>query len=305
MTDFSRKHSWWDDAARLYLKLITRAEATRRGVPPMRKPKFAAELDDLRQMSEWVHWNHSGRPKPRPKVWARVPPYAKRMLAEFKAAHPKPPPSQPPPLPEKQPPASSWFLPGPIILNASDPDGCLNPATGKPRAGIGSIGTIVVPGVAPVWRVIPVHGAGVGWVAQIEGPGQVAGAVDYLRSVPSTDSRAVVSTLNTSAAPLLDLGVTACFYELNAQAGWEPYGNNARLAFQAGRDGWPHAHPSYGVYVPVSLAEYGAYVPMVWDAGSNQFVRGTRPQGFGPEPWMVFSSSGMGDTDSWGTLAAL
>ncbi len=109
MTDFAKKHTWWLDAARLYEKLITRAEATRRGVPRMTSPKYDAELADLRKMALWIHWNYWGRHPPRPaEIWARVPDYAKVILKEYEKAHPKKqPPLPPPPTPANNPP-SRW-----------------------------------------------------------------------------------------------------------------------------------------------------------------------------------------------------
>ena len=44
MTDWVKKHYWWTDAARLYVRLISRAEATKRGVPRMAKPKYTLML---------------------------------------------------------------------------------------------------------------------------------------------------------------------------------------------------------------------------------------------------------------------
>ncbi len=110
MTDYAKKHTWWLDAARLYEKLITRTEATKRGVPRMTSPKYDAELADLRKMALWIHWNYWGRHPPRPaEIWARVPDHAKVILKEYEKAHPKkPPPMPPPPPPPGANPPSRW-----------------------------------------------------------------------------------------------------------------------------------------------------------------------------------------------------
>lgn len=207
------------------------------------------------------------------------------------------PPPKPPPAPAK-PPKASWWLPSPLILTASDPGA----ADGKLQHG--TIGRIIIPGVCPLWRCDAIDGSGTGWLAQIEGYDQLETALGYLRDKPPGDSRAIVGIGNVPANRMLDLGVNVAFYELNAQAGWEPYGNEERMVFQGHQDGWPFVYPSYGCYDGIGLQHYRDYVPLVWDNTINDFVRGTRPQGLAPV-FAVFSAEGMGDTDSWPVLEGI
>jgi hypothetical protein len=112
-----------------------------------------------------------------------------------------------------------------------------------------------------------------------------------------------VSTLNTPAASLIAAGITVCFFELNAQAGWEPYGNVGKLDFQADQDGWSvgRRFASYGCYDGVGLQDYRDYVPLVTDDGGKTWHRASAPQGL--EPYFAcFSAEGMGDTNSWPAL---
>lgn len=242
---------------------------------------------------------------PHPPEGGRSKAFWKRWLAKWRKTHPLPPkkhkPPPPPPPPKVAPP--SWTIPGPIVLTASDPDSALNPETGKPRAGINAIGRIVVPGVAPLWRVDSAAGR-TGWLAQIEGQEQVQTAIDLLKDKPVSDSRAIVGTGNVPAAPLLALGVNFYFIELNAQADWEPYGNAGRMRWRAEQDGWTYVRISYGVYMPVSLGDYAKYVPLVWDNVTNGWKRADAPQGL-EKDCGIFSAEGMGDTNSWPVLAVL
>ncbi len=93
MTDWVKKHPWWIDAARLYVGLITRAEATSRGVPRMTLPKYALELAELKEFSLWLHWQNEGKHGARPKFDLPVPRWAWTVLGEYnkKHKHPKPP----------------------------------------------------------------------------------------------------------------------------------------------------------------------------------------------------------------------
>lgn len=223
------------------------------------------------------------RPAEDDKRWQK--PKVRRRRRKPTAAY-----TAPPPPPESKP-APSWTIPGPIVLCASDPDAALDPATGTPRAGVAAIGRIVVPGVAPVWRV---DGQGrTGWLAQVEGASQVAGALDDLSRRPSSDSRAVIGTLNTPAAPFLAIGVNTVYAEINAQALPDGSGHIANQLFQGRQDGWTYVWPSFGVYDGVGLQHYLdelAALPEHTDLAGR---------------WMVYSASGMSDTDSWDTLARL
>ena len=183
-------------------------------------------------------------------------------------------------------------------MTASDPDSANN------HKGVGTIGKIIEPGVCPLWECYPVGGGARGLCGQIEGWDQLQVAIDLIQKHRRPgDHLAIVSTLNVSAVRMLEIGVNVCFYEMNAQAGWEPYGNQARMEYTAHKDGWLYCYPSYGVYIPVSLVEYFEYIPMVWDYTINDFVRGTKPQGHPDKQFAIFSAEGTGDTSSWPTLA--
>lgn len=211
--------------------------------------------------------------------------------------HDAPPPPPPPP---PAPPPSSWSLPGPLILTASDP------SSADGHAGVGSIGRIVQPGAAPVWECL---GNGrTGYLAQIEGDSQYEQARRFLlEECPAGVDRAVVTTGGVTLEHVAELvagGVTVAFMELNPQAGWEPYGNTARMLDQALRDGWPHQRPSYGCYDGIGLDSIENYVPLVWDDQRETWRRGDGPQGLVPaELGAVFSAEGAGDTNSWPAIA--
>jgi hypothetical protein len=296
MTDWQKKHVWWLDGGRLYVKLITRSEATKRGVPGMKSPKYDAELAEYRRMSLWIHWVIGGRVGPRPDVWKRVPAYAWTIWGEYQVAHPKPKPKPPPPKPPPTTPPT-WTLPGPLVES-----GVFGDSDWHNLMTHGTIAEIRVPGVCPLWECFQVGGSGHGWLGQIEGHDQLQTAVDLLEAHRQPgDHLAIVGTLNVPVASILHL-VNVCFAELNAQASWEPYGNANRILFQAHQDGWPYAKPNYGVYMPVSLQDYFDYVPEVWDPATNSFVPGTEPQGHPGRDFGVFSAQGAGDTNSWATI---
>ncbi len=208
---------------------------------------------------------------------------------------PHPPPTPPPP-PPKPTPTPSWTLPGPLIMTASDP------GSANDHPGVGTIGRIVVPGVCPLWRCDTVTGpARVGWLGQIEGQDQLGVALELLADKPAGDSKAIVGTGGVNADRMVAAGVNVAFAELNAQAGWEPYGNAARICFQLQQDGFPHVYPSYGCYDGIGLQAYADYVPEMWDPVSGGFVPGTAPQGLA-DYYACFSAEGMTDTDSWPAL---
>ncbi len=306
VTDWARRHEWWADAARLYLGLITRGEATKRGVPHMTVPPYAAELKTLEMFSLWVHWYNTGRHNGRPDFELPVPRWAWVVENEWHRVHRQPKP-EPAPDPEHQPepkPAPSWTLPSPLVMSGvvGDLDFVTDPNTGKPRAGIGTVGRIAASSVCPLWECRPVNGQGRGWLGQIEGQDQLQAALDQIteRRQPG-DHLAIVGTGNVKADRMIEAGVNVAFYELNAQAGWEPYGNTDKILFQGHQDGWPYVYPSYGVYVPVSLQEYAAYHPQVTDDGGKTWTTSPTPQGLAPY-YAVFSGQGMSDTDSWGAL---
>lgn len=256
--------------------------------------QFPAVYHEWAQFDLWYPWVRGHRVGLRPPVWKRVPGWAWTIGGELDAkafvppAKPKPPPK--PPLPKP-----SWSLPGPFVMTASNPDA----ANGK--AGVGTIGRLIDQIEAcPLWECKPVSGPGRGLVAQIEGEHQVEQCLELLRRHRKPgDHLAVVGTLNVKAKPLLDFDVNVCFAELNAQAGWEPYGNTARIMFQAHQDGWPHAVPSYGCYWDVGLDDYARYVPMVWDNARSEFVAGAEPQGVPGRDFAIFSAEGA--TDAGGT----
>lgn len=291
--NFPAKHPWWLDACRLRVGLLKRPQPQ---VPHMTRPKYVAELDELDRVAAWVLWKHHGGP--RPKVWRRVPAYAWAIWGEYQVAHPKPKPKPPEPKPPngtKPPP--SWTLPSALIMTASDP------SSANGHVGVGTIGRIIEPGVCPLWECTPVSGGGRGLLGQVEGEDQLDVALALIaKHRQPGDHLAIVGTGNVRADRMVAAGVTVAFYELNAQAGWEPYGNTARLVFQGYQDGWPYVYPSYGCYDGVWLQDYRSYVPMVWSDAAKGFVPGTKPQGLAPY-FACFSAEGMGDTDSWPTLA--
>lgn len=101
-------HPWWTDAVRRRVGLISRGEATKRGVPHLTRPKYAAELDELDRFWTWLEWFETplGTRGPRPKgIWRSVPAWAWKVQGEYETKHPrpKPPPSSPPPKPKPQP----------------------------------------------------------------------------------------------------------------------------------------------------------------------------------------------------------
>jgi hypothetical protein len=265
----------------------------------MTRPKYAAELGELDRFAAWLVWYEAGRKGKRPKFDLPVPRWAWLIENEYRKAHPKPKPPHPPDPPKPPPAPPSWTMPGPLILTASDP------GSANGHAGVGTIGRIVVSGVCPLWRCDNVAGPPrVGWLGQIEGEAQLDVALGMLSSKPAGDSKAIVGTGGVKADPMVAAGVNVCFIELNAQAGWEPYGNEARLEFQGYQDGWPHVYPSYGCYDEIGLQNYAEYVPDVWDPVSGTMIPGHEAQGIADE-FAVFSAEGMGDTNSWPYLATL
>ncbi len=301
MTDFAKKHEWWLDACRLRVGLLKRPQPK---VPHMTFPKWAPEIAELNGFAEWLTWNAGGKKGPAP-VWRRrqrKPDWAWTIWGEYQTAHPKPKP-KPPPDPEHQPgpkPAPSWTLPSPLVMSGVYGD---NDWYGDHKSEIGTLAQILVPGVCPLWECRPMNGAGRGLLGQIEGRDQLQAALDLLEEHKQPgDHLAIVGTGNVKADRMIEAGVTVAFYELNAQASWEPYGNTNKILFQGHQDGWPHVYPSYGVYVPVSLQEYAAYHPQVTDDGGKTWTTSPTPQGLAPY-YAVFSGQGMTDTNSWPALA--
>ena len=292
MTDWPKKHAWWLDAARLRVGLLKRPQPQ---VPHMTFPKWAPEINELNTFAAWLLWKSNPKRGPRPKVWKRVPAYAWKVWGEYQTAHPKPKPPKPTPPPPGDPP--TWTLPGPLVES-----GVYGDSDWHNLMTHGTIAEIKVPGVCPLWECTAVNGSGHGWLGQIEGHDQKQQAVDLLEAhMKPGDHLAIVGTLNVPVHDILHL-VNVCYAELNAQAGWEPYGNAAKILFQAHQDGWTYAKPNYGVYVPVSLQDYFDYVPEVWDSATNRFVPGTEPQGHPGSDFGVFSAQGAGDTNSWVTI---
>lgn len=241
-------------------------------------------------------------PEPDPGFW-------KRWLRRWRKKHPLPKPKpRPKPKPPPEPPAPppSWTIGGPILLCTDAPDSydqALDPNTGQPRKGIAAIGQVVVPGVSPLWRIDTLTGPPrTGWLGQIEDRTQIAIARSLLIGKPASDSKAVVVTANivTLGADALDeldemrqaTGVNTAFAEVNAQVDGPP-GRIANMLFQTRQDGYQHVSVSFGVYGGVPLEHYLAELAGLPDA---------KEIGSG---WMVFSTNGMSDTDSWAALAAL
>jgi hypothetical protein len=187
-----------------------------------------------------------------------------------------------------------------------DDEHSLDPETGKPRKGVGTIGNILVPGVCPLWECKPVNGVGRGLLGQIEGQEQLQIAIDLINEHKKPgDHLAIVGTGNVHAEKMVEIGVTVYFIELNAQAGWEPYGNYGKMHWTAEtKDGWPWVYPSYGVYVPVSLQQYAEYHPEITKDGGKTWQISPVPQGIEPY-FAIFSGQGMGNMNSWPYLASL
>lgn len=209
---------------------------------------------------------------------------------------PKPKPKPPAPKPAPPPPAPpSWRLPGPVILDGSPDQGQhIDPATGKPYKGIGSVGVIWIPGVCPLWRVTPVNGSGVGWCAQIEGADQIQQAAAFLKTYPKPgDSVCVVTTGNLRTAPpaMLAVGCNTAFMEVNAQALPDASGESDAQLQQIRNDGYLHTSLSFGVYDQIGLQHY-------LDECTAKGIMGQLAE----VGWMVFSGAGMGDTNSWPDL---
>ena len=251
----------------------------------MPKPAPSWCLAEWARFDAWRAWVAAGRPKPRPVgVFLLVPPWAWTLLHELQAAHPRPKPN-PKPAPAHVP-ASTWTLPGPVILTASDP------GAANGHAGVGSIGVIEVGGVCPLWKVTS-GGGKVGWCAQIEGSDQINIAIANLKG--RDGDTCIVSTLNLPDAPgrvLAETGCNTVFAEVNAQALPDESGDVGAMLAQGRNDGWAHVSVSFGVYDQVGLQHYLSALAALPDA---------KAIGAG---WMVFSAEGMGDTSSWPTLAA-
>ncbi len=235
MTDWARRHKWWADAARLYLGLITRAEATKRGVPHMTVPPYAAELRTLQLFSLWVHWYNAGRHNGRPDFELPVPRWAWVVENEWHREHrqPKPPP---PPEPEHKPkPKPSWTLAnGPWIFVESDPGSC--PPGPWTRLDIRE--NEIAPG-APLWYCPK------GVVPQMEGGNQAVATLDFLDGIHvDLCSIAPVTTLGIDPAPYLELGVTSVFVECYLQGQ-----SNAldKMWYADKVEGWPDPIPCIGV----------------------------------------------------------
>ncbi len=233
VTDWEKRHAWWDDAARLYLGLITRAAATKRGVPHLTVPPVAAELKELQRFSNWVHWySLEGRKGPRPDFDLPVPGWAWAVEKEFKKAHPHP---KPPPDPEKEPgpkPKPSWTLTnGPWIFVESDPGSC----PPGPWTRLDILENHLASG-APLWFC---EG---GKVPQMEGGVQGAACLEWIKEHPG-GSIAPVTTLGIDPAPYLDLGVTSVFVECYLQG----QSNALDKMWSAGHEGWPDPIPCIGV----------------------------------------------------------
>lgn len=101
------KHKWWPDALLLKLGLITRAQATLRGVPHIKAgTKEQTELDHFQT---WALWRAKGALPPRPanlKGWHPEQEYW-LPLGLYMKKHHLPPPKDPPPPPVSNPP-SRW-----------------------------------------------------------------------------------------------------------------------------------------------------------------------------------------------------
>jgi hypothetical protein len=263
-------------------------------------PQVYKEWD---QFDLWNPWRVGHKALTRPKVWKTVPGWAWTIAGELDKQHAQPPPKpKPPPAPPL--PKPSWSLPGPFVME-SNPG---SPGSANGKAGVGTIGRIIDQIEAcPMWECRPVSGSGRGLCGQIEGEHQVDQAKElFKRHRQPGDHLAIVGTLNVKAKPLLDIGVNFCWAELNAQSGWEPYGNAARLLAQAFQDGWVYAEPSYGCYWSTGLDDYQRYVPMIWDYTKNDFVQGTKPQGLPGRNFAIFSAEGATDAGgTWEVVARL
>jgi hypothetical protein len=256
---------------------------------------------EWKQFDLWRGWVLGHKSTTRPHVWTSVPGWAWTIAGELdqRLRH------TPPPKRKLQPPrrpAPSWSLPGPLVMTASNPDAA------NDHAGVGTIGRIIdQTDACPLWECKPTSGTGRGLLGQIEGRVQVQQCLDLIKKHRQDgDHLAVVCTLNVDASPLVNVGVNVCFAEMNAQAGWEPYGNAVRMLAQAYADGWTYAEPSYGCYWQVGLADYEQYVPMVWSQSTNGFVAGRIKQGLPGKQFAVFSAEGATDAGrTWEVIAAL
>ncbi len=103
-------YPWLIDAARRWEKLITRAEATKRGVPRLTRPAYDDVLAELTRFDTWLKWRATGHVTPRPASLAKWEPQKVywTVLGEYLKAHPAPKPGPPPAPPPAYNPPSRW-----------------------------------------------------------------------------------------------------------------------------------------------------------------------------------------------------
>ena len=284
---------WWMAACRRRFGL----SPTRPPGMPKPAPKWC--LEEWDKFLVWSGWRDSGAHPPRPKnTWPYddVPQWAWDLRVELvkHREHGKPPvPKAPAVLPP------SFVITHPLILSGNFGD----PGALYGHDGVGSVGRIVDEGNgAPLWKITAGNtpdGAPLGWVAQVEGDGQIDTALGFRAQHPD-DPFAIIGIGGTNPHRFIEAGITTYLVELNGQVALEPYANTEHMVWQIGHEGWPHVHPSYGVYGSMSLADYANYDPLVWRNGVLR--RLGRPQGL-DVPGAVFSADGCSDTGSWPTVA--
>ncbi len=102
MTDWATRYSWWPDALLLKCGLITRTEATKRGVPHIHAG--TPEQTELDHFETWLLWRAKGALPPRPgnlvgwlperEYWATLHAYV--VAHHVPPVSPPPPPNNPP-----------------------------------------------------------------------------------------------------------------------------------------------------------------------------------------------------------------
>jgi hypothetical protein len=190
----------------------------------------------------------------------------------------------------------SWNHPSVTIFTVSNPEACVDPATGNLYKGVGTQLIILRSGARPDWQAV---GPTPGRVYQAEGNTQAAEALESIGADKSggyVGDTAVVTTLGIDPKPFQQLGVTSCFCEVYAQAGDEPYGDIARMRWQAKQDGWQFVVPTLGIYDEIALSHY---FPL--NGGAKNFALGHWKGG----PLAFYLGEGLTDTGSWPTLATL
>jgi hypothetical protein len=137
------------------------------------------------------------------------------------------------------------------------------------------------------------------WAFQAEGGVEAKVAASVAAEVKASgqgSSFAVITNLGINPAPFIALGITSVMVECYVQAGDYPYGNVARMRWQAKQEGWPHVIPVLGVFDSFTLQHY-----LDLNGGAKPFAKAHWKGG----PLGIYLAEGMTDTGSWPTLASL